>query len=82
VANPSCLNQTPTAQDRSIVAGSALLGGLLGFVGGVLATRHGGNDGEQPPPMTASATMPIATFAPMRATDGSMVPAFAAMGAF
>jgi hypothetical protein len=81
VANPSCLNQSPTAQDRSIVAGSALLGGLLGFVGGVLATRHGSNDGDQPP-TTASATMPVATFAPMRGSDGSMIPAVAALGTF
>jgi hypothetical protein len=79
VANPSCLNQTPNDRDRSIVAGSALLGGALGFLGGVLATRHG-NEGDQTP--TPNTPMPIAMFAPMRASDGSMVPSVAAMGSF
>jgi hypothetical protein len=80
VANPSCLNQTPNDRDRSIVAGSALLGGALGLVGGVLATRHG-NEGDQSP-SGSSTTMPIATFAPMRAADGRTVPAVAAAGSF
>ncbi len=81
VANPSCLNQpTPTARDRSIVAGAALLGGALGLIGGIVATGRG-NEGDQPPP-SPSSPMPVATFAPMRAADGSVVPAVASMGSF
>jgi len=79
VANPSCLNHSPTERDRSIVGGAALLGGALGLVGGIIATRHG-NEPDQP--VAPGAPMPIATFAPMRAADGSMVPAVAAMGSF
>ncbi|MES1210418.1 MAG: hypothetical protein ABUS79_31145, partial [Pseudomonadota bacterium] len=79
VANPSCLNQDPNDQDRSIAAGAALLGGALGFVGGVIATRH---VGEEPSTRDAASSMPMATFAPMRAVDGSMIPAVAALGSF
>ena len=80
VANPGCLNQTPDDRARSVVAGAALVGGALGLVGGVLATRHG-SEGDQSPSVPG-APMPIATFAPMRAADGSTVPAVAAVGAF
>ncbi len=79
VANPRCLNQEPLDQDRAIAAGAALLGGALGLVGGVLATRH---VGEEPSPRDAAPSMPMATFAPMRAVDGSMIPAVAALGSF
>jgi hypothetical protein len=80
VANTRCLNQDPLDQDRAIAAGAALLGGALGFVGGVLATRH---VGEEPSARDAAgSSMPMATFAPIRATDGSMIPAVAAMGTF
>ena len=79
VANPSCLNQTPSPRDRSIAAGAALVGAALGFVGGVLATRH---VGEEPSARDAASSMPMATFAPMRAVDGSMIPAVAALGSF
>ncbi len=79
VANPSCLNQDPDDRDRAIAAGAALLGGALGFVGGVLATHH---VGEEPSPRDPAPSMPMATFAPMRATDGSMIPAVAAFGSF
>jgi len=79
VANPNCLNQDPQDRDRAIAAGAALLGGALGFVGGVLATHH---VGEEPSAHDAAPSMPMATFAPMRATDGSMIPAVAAFGSF
>ena len=79
VANPSCLNQDPDDRDRAIAAGAALLGGALGFVGGVLATHH---VGEEPSPHDPAPSIPMATFAPMRATDGSMIPAVAAFGSF
>ena len=79
VANPSCLNQDPSDRDRAIAAGAALLGGALGFVGGVVATRH---VGEGPPGPDTSSSMPMATFAPMRAADGSTAPGVAAFGTF
>ncbi|HSS37732.1 MAG TPA: hypothetical protein VLT58_03085, partial [Polyangia bacterium] len=79
VANPSCLNQVPSPRDRSIAAAAALLGGAVGLVGGVLATRH---VGEEPSARDAASSMPMATFAPMRGADGSMVPAVAALGRF
>src|SRR6185312_1632279 len=71
VVNPSCLNQDPNERDRAIAAGAALLGGVVGFVGGVVATRH---VGEGPSPNDPSPSMPMATFAPMRAADGSTAP--------
>ncbi|MFL5307824.1 MAG: tetratricopeptide repeat protein [Polyangia bacterium] len=79
VANPSCLNQVPNPRDRSIAAGAALVGAAVGFVGGVLATHH---VGEEPSARDAASSMPMATFAPMRAVDGSMIPAVAALGSF
>lgn len=79
VANPSCLNQDPNDRDRAIAAGAALFGGALGFVGGVLATRH---VGEGPPSPDPSSSMPMASFTPMRAADGSTVPGVAAFGTF
>jgi hypothetical protein len=79
VANPSCLRQAPTDRDRSIVAGAALLGGMVGFVGGVLATGHVGQGASE---HDTGASMPVATFAPMRAADGSTAPGVAAVGTF
>ncbi|HXU64789.1 MAG TPA: hypothetical protein VN962_23975 [Polyangia bacterium] len=79
VVNPSCLNQDPNERDRAIAAGAALLGGVVGFVGGVVATRH---VGEGPSPNDPSPSMPMATFAPMRAADGSTAPGVAAFGTF
>lgn len=79
VANPSCLNQVPSDRDRAIAAGAALLGSALGFVGGVLATHH---VGEEPSPRDAGASMPMATFAPIRDVSGSTAPGVAAFGRF
>ena len=79
VANPRCLNQDPGDGDRAIAAGAALLGGVVGFVGGVVATRH---VGEGPSPTDPSPSMPMATFAPMRTADGSTAPGVAAFGTF
>ncbi|HVV49565.1 MAG TPA: hypothetical protein VHO06_07895 [Polyangia bacterium] len=82
VANPSCLDQNPGDRDRAIVAGSALLGGAIGFVSGLVLTR--GDEGSPPPPdsRTAAAQLPMATVMPMRDASGGTIPAFAAMGSF
>ncbi|HEY6476688.1 MAG TPA: hypothetical protein VI456_08900, partial [Polyangia bacterium] len=80
VANPKCLNQDPNDRARAIVAGSALLGGAIGFVSGLVLTR-GAEDGA-PPDATSGASLPIATVVPMRDASGATIPAFAAMGSF
>jgi len=81
VVNPSCLNQDPNDRDRAIVAGSALLGGAIGLVSGLVLTR--GDEGSAAPPDTQAATqLPIATVVPMRDASGATIPAFAAMGSF
>jgi hypothetical protein len=82
VANPSCLNQNPNDRDRAIVAGSALLGGGIGLVSGLVLTRR--DEGSPPPPDDTAATpqLPIATVVPMRDAAGGTIPAFAAMGTF
>jgi hypothetical protein len=83
VANPNCLKQAQVqdSRDRAIVAGAALGGGALGLIGGVLLTRHV-DDAVPDTAVRASATMPIATFAPMRDAAGNISPALAAIGTF
>jgi NhaP-type Na+/H+ or K+/H+ antiporter len=81
VANPKCLNQNPDDRARAIVAGSALLGGAIGFVSGLVLTRR--DEGSPPPPDSVAAMqLPIATVTPMRDAGGNTIPAFAAMGSF
>jgi hypothetical protein len=80
VSNPSCLSGRPADGDRGIAAGAALLGGALGLAGGILLTRNIEDTGR--PSSTATATMPVATIAPIRDVAGGMAPSFAAMGAF
>jgi hypothetical protein len=81
VANPECLNQNPSSNDRAIAAGAALLGGAIGLVSGLVLTR--GDEGSPPPPDSQAATrLPVATVVPMRDASGATIPAFAAMGSF
>jgi hypothetical protein len=73
----NCLTSSPSDTARSSAVLVALVGGAIGAIGGLWATRHV-DDAPTPPP----ATMPIATFAPIRGASGQMIPAFAAMGTF
>jgi hypothetical protein len=73
----NCLTSSPSDTARSSAVLVALVGGAIGALGGLLATRHV-DDAPTPPPVA----MPIATFAPIRGANGGMVPAFAAMGTF
>ena len=82
VADPACLNQSSDATDRAIVAGSAIAGGALGFVGGWLLSRSVDTDAPSSAPSTATGTLPLATFVPMRDASGATIPAVAAMGSF
>lgn len=80
----SCLRaHQPDDDARAVAAGSALLGGTLGLIGGILLTRHTDDDQEAQGQRTASATPPpIATFAPLPDGRGGSVPGFTAMGLF
>jgi hypothetical protein len=82
VANPSCLNTSVSKEpERAVAAGSALLGGVLGAVGGVLLTRHV-DDSPIDSSGRSSTPMPMATFAPMRDSAGRVSPAVSALGIF
>ncbi len=70
----------PTSEARSVAAWAALAGAGFGAVGGIVLTR--GFDDDLPSREPTPGSMPMATFAPMRGANGSMVPAFAAMGSF
>ena len=65
-----------------MAAGAALLGGGIGLLGGILLTRNVDAEPQSSSAKTASATMPVATFAPMRDGKGGTVPGFAAVGSF
>ena len=80
----SCLRAPqPDDNARAIAAGSALLGGTIGLVGGILLTRHTDDDQEpQAPNMASARPLPIATFAPLPDGRGGSVPGFTAMGLF
>jgi hypothetical protein len=78
----SCLKAShPNDDARAIAAGSALMAGTLGLVGGILLTRHV-DDEIDAPPKPATTTVPIATFAPLPDGRGGSVPGFTAMGLF
>jgi hypothetical protein len=82
VLNPTCLqNPVSSPHDRAVAAGAALGGGAVGLLGGILLTRHV-DDMTVDRGRAASATMPVATFAPMRDAAGNMSPAITAMGFF
>jgi hypothetical protein len=70
----------PSPDARSIAAWAALAGAGFGAVGGIVLTR--GFDDDLPSREVTPTTMPVATFAPIRGANGSLVPAFAAMGSF
>ena len=82
VANPACLNQTTDSGDRAIVAGSAIAGSALGFVGGWLLSRSVDTEASAAPTPSAAGGLPLATFAPMRDATGATIPAVAALGSF
>ncbi len=77
-----CLRAQQTTENaRAISAGAALVGGMLGIVGGFVLTRH--FDDDQPAaPSTSAVPVPTATLIPMRTATGEMIPAFAALGMF
>jgi hypothetical protein len=82
VANYHCLtNPDSLPADRAVAAGTALAGGVVGLIGGVLLTRHVDDD-KADSPSRSTAPMPVATFAPMRDAAGNTSPGFAAMGFF
>jgi hypothetical protein len=70
----------PSPDARSIAAWAALAGAGFGALGGIVLTR--GFDDDLPSREVTPTTMPVATFAPIRGANGSLVPAFAAMGSF
>jgi hypothetical protein len=78
VANTDdCLTKNPSPTARAISAGSALAGGVFGFVGGWLLTRHTDDDG------TATGTIASTLrLLPMPAPGGGSLPGLAAMAAF
>jgi hypothetical protein len=79
----SCLRAPqPDDSARAIAAGAALLGGGIGLVGGILLTRNVDADEQQAAGKGPSATIPIATFAPLPDGKGGTVPGFTAMGSF
>jgi len=79
----SCLRAPQPDDDaRAIAAGAALLGGGIGLLGGILLTRNVDAEPQSSSARTVSATMPIATFAPMRDGKGGTIPGFAAVGSF
>jgi hypothetical protein len=77
VANQGCLDQDPNSTARAISAGSALVGGAVGLIGGILLTRHFDDDGQ--PPSTIASSL---TFTPTPALPGGTLPGLSAMGAF
>jgi hypothetical protein len=79
----SCLRaHQPDDQARAIAAGSALLAGSIGLVGGILLTRNVDDDPEAASARSAMTSVPIATFAPLPDGRGGSVPGFTAMGLF
>ncbi len=79
----SCLRAPQPDDDaRAIAAGAALLGGGIGLLGGILLTRNVDAEPQSSSARTVSATMPVATFAPMRDGKGGTIPGFAAAGSF
>ena len=82
VANAHCLtNPDSSEKERAVLAGSALSGGLVGLVGGVLLTRHVDNRSSDAL-VRPNAPPPVATFAPMRDAAGRVSPAISALGFF
>jgi len=81
VANVDGCLQAPTPHDDAyaIAATTALAGGALGALAGVLLTRHF-DDG--PPDARPGPAPVVGTIMPLRAPDGSMTPGIGAMGAF
>jgi hypothetical protein len=76
VANTDkCLTHDPNPTARAISAGAALAGGVVGFAGGWLLTRHIDDDGS--PGAVASTLQLLPTPLP-----GSSLPALTAMAAF
>jgi hypothetical protein len=79
----SCLRAPQPDDDaRAMAAGAALLGGGIGLLGGILLTRNVDDEPQSSSARSAGATMPMATFAPMRDGKGSTIPGFAAVGSF
>jgi hypothetical protein len=73
--------QQPDQDARSFAAVAAIAGGTLALSAGLVLTRHidDDNDGSGAP---APGTMPIATFAPLRAANGTTVPGFVGLVQF
>jgi len=63
VANGACLNEPPSQTDRAISAAAALAGGVVGFAGGYLLTRHTDDDSQAPSTIASTLTL-MPTFAP------------------
>ena len=76
VANGKCLDATPSPMARAISAGAALGGGVIGFFGGYLLTRHVDDEPTSPSPLAASLTL-----APTPMPGGGL-PGLTAMGTF
>jgi len=79
----SCLTaHQPDDDARAIAAGSALMGGAVGIIGGILLTRHVDDDPEVAATKLSSATIPLATFTLLRDGTGGSVPGVTAVGLF
>ncbi len=78
VANTDhCLKTDPSPSARAISAGSALAGGGLGLLAGVLLTRH--LDEEQQTPSTVASTL---TLTPMFSASRGSLPGLSAAASF
>jgi hypothetical protein len=77
VANGKCLNTTPDDDARAIAAGTALAGGVIGFVGGYFLTRH--VDDDTAPTSAVASTL---TLVPTMSPGGGALPGLMAMATF
>ena len=79
-----CLSaHTPNDDARALAAWTALGGGVLGLLGGVLLTRH--FDDEAPPPTAPTSAPRVSlstTLIPMRTPDGRITTGVGALGQF
>ena len=84
VANvDGCLNAShPDGDSRAVAAISALGGGVIGVIGGVLLTRHFDEE-PAPPPVAAPSQVSLSTtLMPLRSPDGRLTTGVGAFGMF
>jgi hypothetical protein len=72
----------PDPDARSFAAVAAVGGGILALSAGLVLTRHIDDDIDANRSVPGPALMPVATFAPMRAANGTTVPGFVGLVQF